>query len=351
MSKRFSHLTAAARCLLQTVPVHRLMRPLYGGIGTIFVLHRVRPPSTEPRLPGNARLEVSPAFLASLVDFVVASGFDVVSLDEAQARLAGKSAARRFVCFTFDDGYADNYEYAYPVFRERGLPFAVYVASGYVSRTSMLWHCMLERLLLRHDELRYELDGIPQVERAATMAEKEALYERLCDIVMGLPAARWPALFDSLFDDTGIRADQFHSEVMDWDQVMALSRDPLVTIGAHTVNHYNLALLEESQAHWEIAESKRIIEQRTGCSVTHFAYPFGLAAHAGEREFRLVEACGFDTATTTREGNLFPAHNEHLHCLPRIEVTGRHQDVAFVDICLSGLVSLWRYGPQRVVTA
>ncbi len=351
MSKRFPYLIAAARCLLQAVPVHRLMRPLYGGIGTIFVLHRVRPPSAEPRLPGNARLEVSPAFLASLVDFVVDAGFDVVSLDEAHARLAGKSADRRFVCFTFDDGYADNYEYAYPVFRERGLPFAVYVASGYVSRSSMLWHYMLERLLLRHNEIRYELDGVPRVERATTIEEKEALYGRLCNIVMGLPSARWPALFDSLFDETGIRPEQFHAEVMDWDQVTALSGDPLVTIGAHTVNHYNLALLDEEQARWEIAESKRIIEQRTGRRVRHFAYPFGLAAHAGEREFRLVEDCGFDTATTTREGNLFPAHSEHLFCLPRIEVTGRHQDVAFVDMRLSGVVSLWRYGPQRVVTA
>ncbi len=351
MSKRFPSLTAAAHWFLRAVPVHRLMRPLYGGIGAIFVLHRVRPPTGEPRLLGNARLEVSPAFLASLVDFVVDAGFDVVSLDEAHARLAGKSTGRRFVCFTFDDGYADNYEYAYPVFCERALPFAVYVASGYVSGSSMLWHCMLERLLLRHDEICYELDGVPRVERAETIEEKEALYARLCGIVMGLPAARWPGLFDSLFDDTGIRPEQFRSEVMNWDQVSALSRDPLVTIGAHTVNHYNLALLDEEQARWEIAESKQAIERHTGSSVRHFAYPFGLAAHAGEREFRLVEACGFDTATTTREGNLFPAHNEHLYCLPRIEVTGRHQDVAFVDMRLSGVVSLWRYGPQRVVTA
>ena len=46
-----------------------------------------------------------------------ASGFEIVSLDEAHFRLIEGDYGKPFVCFTFDDGYRDNLEYAYPIFK------------------------------------------------------------------------------------------------------------------------------------------------------------------------------------------------------------------------------------------
>lgn len=62
---------------------------------------------------------------------------DVVSLDTALDRIEARDS-RHSVVLTFDDGFADVYDNAWPVLRERQLPFTVYLASAYMGRT-MVW--------------------------------------------------------------------------------------------------------------------------------------------------------------------------------------------------------------------
>ena len=78
----------------------------------IFTLHHVRPEPEEPRaFAPNRILEVAPQFLDAVLDQVQEAGLDVISLDQAVQRLK-EGDDRRFVCFTFDDGYRDNLEHA-----------------------------------------------------------------------------------------------------------------------------------------------------------------------------------------------------------------------------------------------
>src|SRR5262245_15864323 len=93
----------AAMSGLYHTGAHRLLAPYTQGIGVIFTLHHVRPDEHKAFAP-NRFLEVSPEFLDSVLDQTQDSGFEVVSLDEAVARLK-KGDDRRFACFTFDDGY------------------------------------------------------------------------------------------------------------------------------------------------------------------------------------------------------------------------------------------------------
>ena len=97
----------------------------------IFTLHHVRPEPEEPRaFAPNRILEVAPQFLDAVLDQVQEAGLDVISLDQAVQRLK-EGDDRRFVCFTFDDGYRDNLEHAYPLFKRRNLPLTLYVPTDY----------------------------------------------------------------------------------------------------------------------------------------------------------------------------------------------------------------------------
>ena len=69
----------------------------------------------------------------------------------------------------------------------------------------------------------------------------------------------------------------------------------------------------------------------------HFAYPFGDASSAGEREFRLARELGFETATTTRKGLIFEHHQEYMTALPRISLNGDYQDIRLIDVLMSGV--------------
>lgn len=95
---------------------------------TLLIYHRIGGGSGD-------ELDVPAAVFARHLDLL--EGHDVVSLDAALDRLdAGETGPT--VVLTFDDGFEDVYEHAWPLLRERGLPFTVYLASSFVGE-AMLW--------------------------------------------------------------------------------------------------------------------------------------------------------------------------------------------------------------------
>ena len=93
---------------------------------------------------------------------------------------------------------------------------------------------------------------------------------------------------------------------MDWHEIAELAADPLVTIGAHTVNHPMLAKLPEKLVRSEMDLSRSVIESALGTQPSHLSYPIGDPTSAGPREFKIAAELGFKTAVTTRPGVVFP---------------------------------------------
>ena len=125
-------------------------------------------------------------------------------------------------------------------------------------------------------------------------------------------------------------------QCMTWPEIAELAADPLVTIGAHTVNHVMLRKVSDDAARSEMNNGATIIEAALGTRPQHFAYPVGDPTSAGPREFRLAAELGFKTAVTTRPGVLFPEHRGHLTALPRISLNGDFQRLRHVQVLLSG---------------
>src|SRR5262249_48614218 len=131
---------------------HLALRPLFGGVGAILTLHHVRPPRPQAFQP-NRLLEVTPDFLEDIVVRLRRAGIDLVSLDEMHRRISERIFWRKFVCFTFDDGYRDNLQYAWPVMQRHRVPFAVYVATSFADRLGELWWLALEAVIAGHDRV------------------------------------------------------------------------------------------------------------------------------------------------------------------------------------------------------
>ena len=124
-----------------------------------------------------------------------------------------------------------------------------------------------------------------------------------------------------------------------------MSRDPLVPFGPHTVSYPSLSKLSKTDAKNKMIQSKEIIESHTGVEEKHFSYPFGKISEAGCREFILSKGCGFKTSTTTRYGNIFPQHHDHIHSLPRIPVNPipLENDPRAMNLWIRGM-NLWIRG-------
>ena len=96
------------------------LKPLTGGVGAVLMLHHVRLGRPDQFQP-NHLLEVTPKFFERVIRRLRRSRIDLISLDEMHRRLStGDFPRRRFVCVTFDDGYRDNLQFAYPILKKRG---------------------------------------------------------------------------------------------------------------------------------------------------------------------------------------------------------------------------------------
>jgi peptidoglycan/xylan/chitin deacetylase (PgdA/CDA1 family) len=320
-----------------------VLEPFVSGVGAILTLHHVRPPRPG-RFQPNRLLEVTPAFLARVVKSLRRSQAEFVSLDEMHRRMSEGDFSRRFVCLTFDDGYRDVKQWAYPILRNAGVPFAIYVPTSFPDRIGDLWWLALEAVIARNDHIGLQIDGRNRTFDCSTVAEKRALYEELYWWLRALPTeSEMRNVIHNLAACYQVDIAAFCNELcMSWEELAELATDPLVTIGAHTVNHPMLAKLSKEAVRAEMDLSRSIIEAALEVRPQHLSYPIGDRSSAGPREFAVAAELGFKTAVTTRPGVLFPEHCAHLTALPRISLNGEYQRMRYVRVLLSGsATALW----------
>jgi peptidoglycan/xylan/chitin deacetylase (PgdA/CDA1 family) len=268
-------------------------------------------------------------------------------------RMVDGDFSRRFVCLTFDDGYRDTLQWAYPILKEAGVPFAIYVPTSFPDRLGELWWLALEAVIARNDRIGLVINGRDRKFDCRTVAEKRALYgelylwlrDRATEAEMRDIVHRLAAFYQ-------VDVAAFCNELcMDWSELAQLAADPLVTIGAHTVNHPILIRLSQDAARSEMELSRSVIEAALGRKPAHLSYPYGDRAACTAREFKIAAELGFKTAVTARPGVVFAGHTQNMTALPRIPVDGDHQRMRYLRVLLSGsATTLWN-GLRRVDAA
>jgi peptidoglycan/xylan/chitin deacetylase (PgdA/CDA1 family) len=350
MSLRHHAFSAAFKAIALT-GADRWGRGFAQGLGVILTLHHVRPWRERGFAP-NRLLEITPEFLDRTLGLIRSEGYDLVSLDEALARLVNPKSGRFFVALTFDDGYRDNLDHAWPVLAKHGAPWTLFVTPGFAERSARLWWLELEEAIRALPRIVLDLPDGRFSARAESDVEKRRAFEQLYWRLRKGPEAILLSTISKLTQQAGIdSAALVERECLPWETLRSLAGAPGVTIGAHTLSHPMLAKHPEDAARREIVESKARLEQELGMPIRHFAYPVGDPTSAGAREFTLAKEAGFVSAVTTRPGHLFGEHARHLHALPRVSLNGYHQSEAAVRALLSGLPFLvWSRGRKASVS-
>ena len=352
MKQLRSNVIRAGLEALYLTGAHRLFRPIFAGVGSVFMLHHVRP-SREAAFQPNSHLEVTPQFLRATLSHLRSRGIDIVTMDEMHRRLTEHDFSGHFACFTFDDGYRDNRDFALPVMREFDAPFTVYVASDFAQGTGNLWWVALEMVIAKASTIEAAIGGVPTRIDASTPSAKHAAFERLHDWLRALPGR------GDLAREIGVLAARYGIDqaaicrdlCLSWDELKTFAAEPLVSIGAHTVTHCNLAQQPDEIASQEMATSRSRIEDTLQRPALHFAYPYGDRRAAGPREFTLAKAAGFKTAVTTRPGMIFPESADYPTALPRVSLNGNFQDERILPVLTSGAATAMWNGFRRVNAA
>lgn len=104
------------------------------------------------------------------------------------------------------------------------------------------------------------------------------------------------------------------------DMLIKMCRDPLCTIGAHSMTHKKLRSCKKKECEWEISECKRWLEEKSGREINYFAYPFGNINSAWHREIKIAKKCSYRMAFSTIQTHFTVMDLRHPFYIPRMNI-------------------------------
>lgn len=201
-----------------------------------------------------------------------------VPLSDVALYLRGRAdLPPRAVVVTFDDGYFDNYEHAYPVLRRHGVPATMFLATDHIGNDRPFWFDVATYLAMRTDLPALRLDSERHIVLGTSPAERRAAARKLLDHIKTLPQPRVDELLARLCDETGCsipETERAQVRTMRWEDVRDMATGG-IEFGSHSCRHAILAHLPPDELRRELADSKRRIEDETGTPCTSVAYPVG----------------------------------------------------------------------------
>ena len=221
---------------------------------------------------------------------------DPVSLADISTSTLKKASKRQPAAITFDDGYADNFTDARPILEKYGLLATFYIVSDAVDSKKEFWWDELERIIVSTPRLPELFDVTITGTRYSwhirntlelqefhkntpdndVVLSRSQLYFALWKMMKNLTLADKRNILKSLALWADHRLpDRTAYLPLKSDDLNQLAEHPLFDIGAHTVSHPCLSLLNAAEQEAEIAGSKEFLEKIISKSVTSFSYPHG----------------------------------------------------------------------------
>lgn len=223
------------------------------------------------------------------------SDCDVVRVTDL-ADVLQSGSKRRCVLITFDDGYLDNYEVAFPVLKQVELSAVIFLATGFLDDGVVAWWDEIAWFVKHSQQSVLTLPQTWEMEGLGVSAtESGGTLRQLLRLVKNLPPSEVQRLLDDLGQAAGTGRAPRNSDTaawMSWDMVREMSRAG-IEFGGHTVTHPVLSQCTLEQQRHEIQQSKARIEAELGSSISAFSYPIGQPWSFTSDSMRLVREAGY----------------------------------------------------------
>lgn len=240
-----------------------------------------------------------------------AESHEFVRLEEISKWLKGKrDLPDNAVAVTFDDGYLSTKRKALPILEEKNIPATVYVPSEHLD-INYSFDFKLVSLLTKSESIEFSYKGKEYYFKLESFEDRVKTYEQLRGLMKNLSVKERETLLSKLGAQT---ADS--GSLMDVEDLKELDDHDLISIGAHSTDHRDLAEIEKSKARKSIINSKKELEEILDHEVSSFSFPFG------SRNNKLVEfvrSAGFSNSVVT-EGRYVSERNwENVYEIPRVD--------------------------------
>lgn len=290
-----------SRLLIKTGLINLLWKYLPNGV-YVFNYHRI----------GNAKecRYDRGIFSCDLQSFDMQLGqieknFTIINSNELERLLnSGQSKSQRYAVITFDDGYIDCYQKAFPILKKHNIKATFFITTTFIDSNQIPWWDEIAYILRQSigqpfqsiNSKKTSLLTPQNIDKTIelTLYEAKRLKERTVYDVLDDLRERYPQAVNTLMSESG-------KLFMNWQQLNEM-HDAEMIIGSHTVNHSILATLPIQQQRYEIVESKQIIESNLKSVVTSIAYPVGRYHCFNEEVFNLVKEAGYQLGFNNEPG-------------------------------------------------
>lgn len=290
----------------------------------ILTYHRVLPAGSAERASEQPGMIITPEALEKHIQLVRKLGAKPVHLtDWIENDKQGQRLPKLCVAFTFDDGWRDNYQHAFPVLKEQKIPATIFLVTKMIGSQGIFWPEQVLRLLTSmaipaesssFDWLRPHLPASCRTgDRPLSVLEADAVIvslKKLDDETI------ITALNNLYLNHPEFAPAKNSRSILNQKELSEMSKDGLVAYGAHTRRHFRLNRLKSKEdLHEEIVVCLEDLQSLTSACVPVFCYPNGDITNNGESlvSDHYDAACTTKTGWNTRGCNPLDLHRFNLH--------------------------------------
>ena len=269
----------------------------------ILAYHSVCP-AGDPYLPLiGPYITVRPEVFEQQIAFLAAH-YEIVSLSTLARRVtAGYDGDRPLVALTFDDGYRDNYRYAFPILRRYGVAGTFFLTTDCIDSDRPLWPLEAANIVLKTDRPTLTLIALNRSWDLGRGQPRRSVLREVKRCLTDLPRAQRELALKDLQSEAGVGNTGYLCDAMlRWHEVREM-RDAGMEFGSHTCSHPSLPFIPLDEAKDEIVLSKKALEDAIGEAVVHFCYP----NPSGRLNFNatlseILRTSGFETSVNSESG-------------------------------------------------
>ena len=262
----------------------------------VLCYHRIDEPGSKSYLDPDV-LSATPSEFAKQLRFI-SRNYRVISVEQLIAAIGGGPVLPpRAVLLTFDDGYRDFVENAWPTLKSMGLPVVLFVSTAYLDNALLLfWWDALYQMVTRTQVQEIQVNGLDSLKLDGETARRGA-FGRLKAYLFGLGIAEREQCLAQLQRCTGITPERRDS-LLTWEDLVEMSSEGL-DIAPHTHTHSVMARLSLEQMASEVQTSKEHIRRQLGQEWPVFCYPNGKPGTFSRDTRRVLQDSGYVGAFTT----------------------------------------------------